>query len=318
LSDVFGVAINSTAFGTYTGGGTVSRIYTAVSPYAEADLAWLKWTQSADVMSICCLNQESGVSYQPQDLARQGATDWVFTAVSPQATISKPTGVSAVASAAGSACYGFIVTAVAADGSESLGSAPVFAQLAVNIYATAGTITTSWGAVNGAVSYNVYQAAISFSGPQPTGTPYGIVATGLTGTSWQNSNILPDFATVPPQHYNPFPGPAEFPSVVNYFQQRRMYANSTALPDTYFLSQPGSFTNFNRRTPPVADDAIIGAPWVTQVNGIQAIVDMPGGAVVLTGREAWQLTGTGGSSFNPAADCAQHAAGAAAGVQRLP
>jgi hypothetical protein len=317
LSDVFGVAINSTAFGTYTGGGTVSRIYTAVSPYAEADLPWLKWTQSADVMSICCLNQSSGVSYQPQDLARQGATDWVFTAVSPQATISAPTGVSASASAAGSACYGFIVTAVAADGSESLGSAPVFAQLAVNIYATAGTITTSWGAVNGAVSYNVYQAGISFSGPQPGGTPYGIVATGLTGTSWQNSNILPDFATVPPQHYNPFPGPAEFPSVVNYFQQRRMYANSTAARQLF----PVAAGLVHQLQPPHAaggrrcdhrravGDAGQRHPGHRRHAGRRGGADRTRG--VATHRHRRLVV-------QSPADCPQHAAGPAAGVQRLP
>ncbi len=299
LGDVYGNAINSTAFGAWTGGGTISRIYTVVAPYSEQDLAWLKWTQSNDVMSICCLNQDTQVSYQPYDLRRNSDTDWTFTAISPGPTVSTPSGVTASASSGGASTYGFIVTAVGTDGTESLGSTPAFATGAVDIFATAGTITVNWGAVAGATSYNVYQAAISFSGPQPTGTPYGIVAQGIGGSSWQNSNIEPDFTRTVPEFNNPFQSPDEYPSVVSYFQERRMYANSLSKPDTYFLSQPGSFTNFDTRTPPVSDDAIIGAPWVTQVNGIQQIVDMPGGAVVLTGREAWQLTGQGGSSLSP-------------------
>lgn len=298
LSDVYGNLIDSTTFGLYGGGGTIERIYTVVAPYSEQDLAWLKWTQSNNVMSICCVNQETSVSYQPFDLRRNTDTDWVFTAVSPGPVIGAPTGVSTSASSGGASTYGFIVTAVASDGSESLGSTPVFATSAVDIFATAGTITVSWGVVAGATAYNVYQAAISFSGPQPDGTPYGIVAS-VTGTSWQNSNTVPDFTRTAPIFSNPFQSPDQFPSVVSYFQERRMYANTLSQPETYFLSQPGSFTNFDTRNPPVSDDAIIGSPWVTQVNGIQALVDMPGGAVVLTGREAWQLTGQGGSSFNP-------------------
>lgn len=299
LADVYGDPIDSTTFGAYTGGGTVSRIYTVVAPYSEQDLKWLKFTQSADDMSIACINQDTSTSYQPYDLRRLGNTNWTFTPVAPGPAIATPTGVSASASAGGGSTYAFIVTAVAPDGSESLGSTPAGLPNVVDIFATAGTLTVSWGAVSGAVSYNVYQAAISFNGLVPAGTPYGIVATGVTGTSWQNSNIEPDFTTVPPTFQNPFPGPAEYPSTVWYFQQRRGYGNSLSQPDIYNYSQPGSFTNFNTRTPPISSDAITGAPWVTQVDGIQFVVDMPGGAVVLTGREAWQLTGTGGSSFNP-------------------
>lgn len=301
LFDVYGNPINSTAFNAYISGGQVARIYTAVSPYAEADLAWLKIAQSNDVMSICCINQDTDVSYQPQDLERFSDIDWTFTPVVPGPTIVAPTGVGVTASSSGSSTYGFIVTAVGADGSESLGSTPAFVQSAVDIFATAGTVTVSWAAVPKAVGYNVYQYAISFSTPQPSGTPCGIVATGITATSWQNSNIEPDFTQVPPQFNDPFPGPAEYPSVVSYFQERRAYASSLSLPDNYFLSQPGSFTNFDQRTPPIDSDAVIGAPWGVQVNGIQFMVQRPGGLVVLTGNDAWQLTGTGGSSLNPVA-----------------
>jgi len=82
-----------------------------------------------------------------------------------------------------------------------------------------------------------------------------------------------------------------YPSVVAYFQQRRAYANTTNNPDTYFMSKPGAFTNFDASIPTNSGDSITGTPWATQVNGIRAMVPMPGGLVILTGLGAWQLNG---------------------------
>jgi len=82
-----------------------------------------------------------------------------------------------------------------------------------------------------------------------------------------------------------------WPSCVAYFQQRRFYANTNNAPDTYFASQPGAYTNMDSSVPTQDDDAIIGSPWATQVDGIQSMVPMPGGLVILTGGGAWQLSG---------------------------
>lgn len=84
-----------------------------------------------------------------------------------------------------------------------------------------------------------------------------------------------------------------YPGVVAYYQQRRAYAFTLSQPDTYFLSQPGAFNNMDSSIPSVSDDAIIGSPWSQQVNGIQALVPMPGGLVTLTGGGAWQVNGGG-------------------------
>ncbi len=85
-----------------------------------------------------------------------------------------------------------------------------------------------------------------------------------------------------------------FPGVVAYFQQRRFYANTLNNPDTYFASQPGAFDNFDTSLPVQPDDAITGSPWSQQVNGIQWMLNMPGGLIVFTGLGAWQLSGGGG------------------------
>lgn len=299
LADVYGNNIDSTTFGVYTGGATMSRIYTVVSPYAEQDLPWLKFTQSADVMSICCLNQESGTAYQPEDLTRFSDTNWVFTPVSPAATISPPSGVAASASAGGTTYYQYVVTAVnPADGSESIASSIAYVDAAVNVAATAGTITISWSAIANVTQYNIYKGAATFAARAPTGVPFGVIGQA-SGVSFTDSGEVPDFTTTPPLFRNPFDILRNYPGTVAYIQQRRAYASTLNNPDTYYMSQPGSFTNFDTRSPTIDSDAITGTPWSTQVDGIQFMVSRPGGLVVLTGREAWQLTGTGGSSLNP-------------------
>lgn len=99
------------------------------------------------------------------------------------------------------------------------------------------------------------------------------------------------------------PATGTYPSVVAYFQQRRVYANTLNAPDTYFMSQPGApYTNFDASNPPIPSDAITGAPWAQQINGINSLTPMPGGLIVGTGLDAWQLSGASGpgSPIEPA------------------
>lgn len=298
LFDVYGNAINTTSFTPYLSGGTASRIYTTPTPYNSADLEFLKFTQSADVMSICCVNQNRNFPYAPFDLTRFSDTSWTFTQVSPGPNLLPPGNITATSTGSGIAYYAYVVTSVAANGSESLPSGVVHLFNAVNIAVTQGTNVINWSPAALAVSYNVYKAEVLFNTVQATGVPYGLIAT-TTGTQFGDAGQVPDFNTTPPQFQNPFSSSNNFPSTVSYFQERRVYANTLNQPDTYFMSQPGRFTNFDTRVPTIDSDAITGTPWAVQVDGVQFLVDMPGGLVVLTGREAWQLTGAGGSSLNP-------------------
>lgn len=496
LHDVFGNNINSTAFGTYVSGGTAARIYTLATPYADTDLGWLKITQSADVMSLCCWNQVTGTSYSPYDLARLADDDWTLDATNFEPTVAPPPWCTAVSSGSGNsttgyATYSYVVTAVnPKDGTESIASPIGTIFGGVPIALSAGTNTISWGAVSGVNEYNIYAAtpaynAIEVPNAPPLGSLFGYVGTAY-GTQWIDSNTVPDFEQVPPTHLNPFaPGQIEdvvitsggsgitavtwsittatgsgftgypvivgnalsdfvitdtgknylpgdtiafngagfaggaitfvtnpadgdtvtlngviwtfksalsagdqtqiqgtlaetltqlthdlsvsgdpaltvaaytanatvlsinyltagtagdaytldasvgtpsgatltggsgiggtapsgtltigptigiFPSVVSYFQERRVYAASPNQPDTYWMSQPGSFSNLDARLPTIDTDAITGTPWSVQVNGIQALIPMPGGLVAFTGNQAWQVTGAGGSAINP-------------------
>lgn len=378
LFDVYGDAIDTSGFPAYTGGGTVSRIFTLTTPYSEQDLPYLKFTQSADVMSLCLVNQQTGAEYQAMDLSRISDEDWVFSPVVAGPTVSAPTDATGTASAAGTVFYQYVATAVSpVDGTESQPSVIANVPNGVDIAATAGSITLQIDPVSGVNQYNWYKALPGYGVAIPVGSLFGFAGSSY-GTQFIDSNIVPDFTQVPPSHQDPFargqiigcpiinPGtgytlactatittstgsgasletvtdttgalvgiiiqdagsnyqPSDtltitgngtgavagltvgalsgtYPAVPSYYQERRVYGYTLNNPDTYFMSQPGSFTNFDSRIPSIASDAIIGSPWSVQVNGIQFMVPMPGGLVVLTGLAAWQVTGAGGSASNP-------------------
>lgn len=371
VTDVFGFGIDATGFPAWTSGGQASRIYTLTTQYSEVDLQWIKFTQNSDVMSLCCVNQSTGVEYQPLDLARISDTNWVFSAVVAVPSATPPTSPAAVASSAGAAAYAYQITSVASDGTESIASATAAVATAVNIAATAGTITVSWTGVAGVNQYNVYKATTVIGAAVPAGSAFGYAGFAY-GTQFADSNIVPDFAQVPPTHQNPFapgqilgvtitgggagasftytitsltgsgavlvpisvsnalaavmvqdagqnyqpgdtiafnngatgtlvvgPESGTYPGTVAYSGQRRAYAYTLNQPDTYFMSQPGAFLNFDTRTPTIDTDAITGTPWSVQVNGVQFLVPITGGLIAMTGLEAYLLTGSGGSVFSP-------------------
>jgi hypothetical protein len=377
INDVYGNGINSTTFGTYTGGGGAARIYTLAMPYAEADLEYLKITQSADVMSLCCVNQSTFAEYPPQDLERLSDSNWQLTPVIPAPSATPPTSVTVATSTSGSVDYAYVVTSVANDGSESIASSIGAVASAVDIAATAGSITVTWPAVAGITEYNVYKAFPAYSAAVPAGSLFGYAGSAF-GTQLIDgpSAIVPDLTQVPPTHQNPFargqitavnvststgtvssvtfaitsvngsgavlqgvivsnalvavivqeagsgyqsgdtltitvtgggaatgalavgPETGTYPGAIGYFQERRVYAYSINNPDTYWMSQPGSFTNFDTRSPPIDSDAITGSPWSVQVNGIQWMIQTAGGLLVFTGLQTWLLVGAGSFATN--------------------
>ena len=66
---------NSTSYDSYTSGGTAAKVYEIASPFTEAMLFNINFTQSADVMYIV---EES---LKPRKLTRTGHTAWTLTEV---------------------------------------------------------------------------------------------------------------------------------------------------------------------------------------------------------------------------------------------
>jgi hypothetical protein len=394
LHDLDGNNVDSTFFGVYTAGGTVARLFTLATPYAAADLPYLKFTQSADVLSLTLVNLATGTEYKPQELSRLAANNWTIAALSLGSTLAAPGGLTGAASnhpdpAASPktqpCAYAYEVTAVdLRTGQESNPSSRVDVVDTVDMGVTAGSVTVGWNPVAGAGQYNIYRTAPNYNTkpadtahalPAPAGS-FFFFAGSAYGTQFVDTNTVTDAGKTPPLHHDPFargqilgitvtgsagvwtvatvgvttgtgsgfvgeavivggnivavivinPGhdylgtdsvtfagdgvsatatlsvgkqSGTYPAVVAYFQQRRIYAQSLNQPDTFFASQSGRFTNFDSGNPPSDTDAITASPFSQVVNGIQWLLPMPGGLVVLTGSSAWQLTGTGGSALNP-------------------
>lgn len=72
LQTLDSVNVNSTAYTTYTSGGTSAKMYEISTPWDEADLPNLRWTQSADVMFFACAGKA------PRTLTRSGHTSWTL------------------------------------------------------------------------------------------------------------------------------------------------------------------------------------------------------------------------------------------------
>lgn len=389
LTDTFGNPINSINYNTYTSGGTSAKYFQVVSPYAVEDLAWLKFVQSADVMTLTCVNQTTGTEYPPYDLERLAANDWNFDLTTFASAIAAPATCTAAATVTASPAtqYAFCVTAVdAATGQESIASPIAYVTDSVDIAVTAGSLIITWATVPGADHYNIYMAPPSYDTPVPVGSSFGYIGFSY-GNQFVNTNIVPDFATTPPTHIDPFarssvigatavsggssyvqasteatmvgtatgvvlapvvvsgvvvaiiivnpgegaspsdtisitdsgggsgaiftpvfgPATGTYPGVANYFQQRRVYADTLNNPDTEFFSQTGAYTNFDSGNPPIDSDAITLTPWGQQVNGVQWLQPMPGGLITATGQDAWQVSGTQGpgSPLTPSQESAQ-------------
>lgn len=496
VSNLFGAQVNSSGalYNPYISGGTTSRLYEITTPYAVEDLPYLKFTQSADTMTLTCVNTDTGTEYRPYSLVRHDQTNWTLTEESYGAVIDPPTNLVAKAQSSDvpTTWYSYVVTSVNGDtGEESIASDIISIQNN-DISISAGTNTLTWDQVAGATSYNIYAAPASYSVESPVGAVFGFIGTSI-GPSFVDANSIPDYIIVPPVHTDPFavkkvkdvkvltpginysqntisftvstttgtgfdgrpvvangsllgfiitnpgqdysagdtitfhdtgggvatgsfealgnptngehiningveikfretdevpayhevplgntaalslqslaiylnssteanfinatysyddthlyvtyktpgadgntftidqgttpwpesgptltgggvigtgatalleigPSTGTFPSVVTYFQQRRVYASSLNQPDTYWMSQPGLFTNMDSSIPVTDGDAITGTPWALQVNGIQFMVPMPGGLVVLTGKGAWQVNGGSAAAITP-------------------
>lgn len=88
-------------------------------------------------------------------------------------------------------------------------------------------------------------------------------------------------------------GPQEgnFPGVVCYFQQRKVFAATTNAPSTIFATRPGAYSNMDFSNPTNAGDSLELPLYSLQANPIKSMVPMPGGLVIFTATGAWQLSG---------------------------
>jgi hypothetical protein len=216
LVDLYGVPLDSTSFGAYTSGGTLARVYTIATPYAAVDLPYLKYAQSADVMSLTCSNPANSHEYPPYDLTRLAGDDWTLVETDFDPVIAAPANVAAACNAQAptngvNATFAYEVTAVDGKGNESIASTTASCHGA-DLEVEAGTNTITWTLVSGAQFYNVYRAPAAVDtgsgssatpNPVPAGSIFGFVGSTY-GTQFLDTMSTVDLTQTPPTHQNPF------------------------------------------------------------------------------------------------------------------
>lgn len=220
------------------------------TPYLEADLALLKFEQSADTLSIW------HPSYPEAKLTRSSHTAWTYSTITYAPLITAPTGF---ARSAGSATgYNYVVTAVSADGEESVASSSV---------AGGRGDTFTWSAVTGADHYCVYEGNSGYY------FFIGYAAT-LSFTIPSATDIDIDTTLSPPKATNPFNGANNYPGCGAYHEQRLVRARTNNKPQSLFGSVTASFENMDIRSPLRDDDAYTFAMNAKQVNEIRWLASL--------------------------------------------
>ena len=191
-NQVTGDNIDGADLGTYTSGGYVDAVYQLATPWVEADLMDLNYTQSADTMTLV------HPSYAPRDLVRTSVRSWAISILDFTSTQAAPTAVTTNFSVGTSNTDRYAVTATGSDesfpGTSSTTSTPESATAANPVVVT----DTSHGWANGDIiritGFNemtelngrrftvVYIDANSYSLRDEDGTGYTAESTGGTAT----------------------------------------------------------------------------------------------------------------------------------------
>lgn len=268
--------------GQVLSGGSPVQITT---PYSHTDLAQLKFTQSADVLTIC------HPDYQPRELTRTSHTSWTLSVITFGTTMSAPTGVSSSRqnydASADNTTYEYVVTAVdTSNGAESVASSST--SITNNSLSSTTTNTVSWSSVSGANSYNIYKKK---------GGVYGFVGRS-DSTSFKDDNIDPDSSDTPPTNRVIFNTTDKYPATVTYYQQRLAFAQSNDDPQTVWMSQTGNYKNFNVSEPLRDDDAVTFTIAARQVNEVRHMVPLSD-LIVLTSGGEWLMVANDGKVVTP-------------------
>lgn len=284
-----GANINTTSFGTYTAGGTAARVYEITTPYLEADLFDLHFTQSADVLTIV------HPSYQQRELRRLAATNWTLSTFTLAPTISapsQPTGATGGPGGGTPINHFYKTTAIASDGlEESLGSTPS-AGVAHDLTVAGNYIdvdpTPGGATVSGAVRYNVYKLSNGL---------YGYI--GQTdGSTFRDNNVTPDVSKTPPEAEDPFASSSNYPGAVGYFKGRRSFGGTTNKPQNLWLTRPGTESNMSYSIPTRDDDRIAVRLTSLQNNVIRHLVPL-NDLIVLTSGAEWRIATQNSDALTP-------------------
>lgn len=223
---------------------------TIENPYAPEDVYDISTAQAGDIVYLAHKN------YALRKLTRSGTApdyEWALEEVALNQSIDAP-GEPTVTfvrdnpddDASLNYTLRYVVTAVDADGVESVASA---VGETTGKYPTdwvvGNHVDLTWTAVEGAEEYNVYRESAGY---------YGFIGVSRS-TSFQDQNFEPDTATTPKEDWDPFED-GNNPATVAFHQQRLVLGGTKDDPASFFMSRTGDFENFRKSRPLQDDDPV--------------------------------------------------------------
>ena len=251
-----------------------------VTPYTSAEISRIQITQNADTVTICHPNHD------PMNLGRISEISWPLAAISYASIVPAPVQGVPITVGAGAGTnnktYTYAITAVDIDGRESLIS-NVRSLTTPSLTTTAG-IQLSWAAAAGAVYYRIYKDP-----SVATGTYGWIGETAAPNLTFDDYNIAPITSDAPPEDRQPFAAASDKPSVVTYYSQRQMFANTINEPQTMFGTQVADYNSLRKSNPTRPDDAITFTINAKEVNEIRHLVSLDA-LIAMTSAQEWKVT----------------------------
>lgn len=243
--------VNTTNYTTYVSGGTASVVYEIVTPYLEADLFNLKFSQSADVLYI------THPDYAPRKLTRTAHTAWTLTTIvfSDGPYLSVNSGA-------------ITITPAAASGSNiaHTASAALFASTDVGrLIRIQHTTQWGWARIVSYTSTTVVNADI--------GSAYG----ATTASAFWRLGLFSDTTG--------------YPSCSTFFENRLFYGGCPASVQQIDGSKSGDYDNFEPTNPAdsvVADNnAVSGVMTSDDVQSVRWMKGEERGLMVGTVNGEW-------------------------------
>jgi hypothetical protein len=288
MKDFAGAYITTGSYGAYTAGGTAARVYTLASSYQSADLFDLHYTQDADVLTI------AHPSYATAELRRASAVSWSLANVSFAPTVAAPAAPTLTTAGPGGGSpidNKYVITAVAANLlEESLASAVATSNYDLTVANNTITVAPSAALPATVTRFNIYKLRQGLYGYIGQCTPTGVFI---------DNNILPDVTKTPPEGLITLnTGANLYPSAVTYHEQRRVFAATNTVPQSFWMTRTGTESNLTSSIPSQADDAIDGRIKAREQNRIRHLVPLSD-LIALTASGVWRISSGEAPAITP-------------------